>query len=96
MPEDARTIRRFPSNPLSGYEKPTLDPPSFTDGKRVTRERLDKLNLFKSDFLLPQEIRIAEYVLLRREKSLAFDEAEKGRFSDDYFSGYKIPVVQTV
>jgi transposase InsO family protein len=93
MPEDARTIRRFPSDPLAGYEKPTLDPPPFADGKRVTRERLGKLGLFKSGFLWPQEIRIAEDVLLRREKSLAFDETEKGRFSDDYFSGYKIPVI---
>jgi transposase InsO family protein len=93
MPEDARTIRRFPSDPLAGYEKPPLNPLPFKDGKRVTRERLNKLDLFKSGFLWPQETRIAEDVLLRREGSLAFDETEKGRFSDEYFSGYKIPVI---
>jgi hypothetical protein len=93
MPEEARTIRTFPSDPLEGYSKPDLDPPPFVDGERVTRERLDKLDLFKSGFLLPQEIRIAEAILKRREKSLAFSEADKGRFRDDYFTGYKFPVI---
>lgn len=40
-----------------------------------------------------EEIRLAEYVLRRRESSLAFCEAEKGRFRGDYFSDYKFPVL---
>jgi transposase InsO family protein len=93
MPEEARTVRTFPSDPLEGYTKPDIDPPPFVDGERVTRERLNKLDLFKSGFLWPQEVRIAEAVLKRREKSLAFSEADKGRFRDDYFTGYKFPVI---
>ncbi|KIM19591.1 hypothetical protein M408DRAFT_49244, partial [Serendipita vermifera MAFF 305830] len=51
MPEEARTIMRFPSNPLEGYENPPLNPPPFEDGTRVTRKRLDSLALFKDGFL---------------------------------------------
>lgn len=83
---------RFPSNPLEGYENPPLNPPPFEDGTRVTRKRLDSLALFKDGFLLPDEVRLAEHILRRREMSLAFDEQEKGRFSRDYFSDYKFPV----
>src|SRR4051812_2023518 len=47
----------------------------------------------KNGFLWPQEAKIVEEVLRRRERSLAFDETEKGRFRDDYFSAYIFPVV---
>lgn len=55
MPEEARTIRRFPSDPLAGYEPPPLDPPPFKDGVRVTRKRLDDAAYFKSNFLWPEK-----------------------------------------
>lgn len=93
MPEEARTIRQFPSDPLEGYTKPSIDPPPFQNGRRVTRERLDQINLFKNGFLTKSEINIAEHVLLRRESALAFEESEKGRFRKDYFSDYIIPTI---
>ncbi|KIM21722.1 hypothetical protein M408DRAFT_45311, partial [Serendipita vermifera MAFF 305830] len=51
MPEEARTIRRFPSDPLEGYTPPPVNPPPFEDGERVTRKRLDEANYFASGFL---------------------------------------------
>lgn len=83
MPDEARTIRQFPSDPLEGYQPPELNPPPFTDGRRVTRKRLEEANLFKDGFLWPEEIRLAEYVLRRREMSLAFGEEEKGRVAGE-------------
>lgn len=91
IPDEARTIRRFPSDPLEAYKPPPIDPPPFEDGNRVTRKTLDELKLFVDGFLSEDEIKIAEHILREREDAIAFDESQKGRFRPDYFSDYVIP-----
>lgn len=96
MPESAKTIRKFPSNPLENLKPVPLDPPPFQDGKRVTRQRLDALSLNQNGFLNLKEVQIFEHILLQNEKAIAFDESEKGQFRDDYFSPHIFPTIDHV
>jgi hypothetical protein len=96
LPEDFRTIRRIPSDPLLTLPALSPHPPDFTPGTRLTRERLDTLGLNQGDFLWPEELKLLHHVLKLNEAGLAWTEAEKGRFRDDYFSPVKIPVVEHV
>ena len=96
LPEDYRIVRRIPIDPLLSLPiLPTL-PPDFTPGSRLTQERLDDLELNRYNFLLPEELKLLQYILRVNELGLAWTEAEKGRFRDDYVSPIKIPVIEHV
>jgi hypothetical protein len=71
-------------------------PPDFVPGQRLTQDRLDALELNRSDFLWPEELKLLQHVLKLNEFGLAWTEEEKGRFRDDYFSPVKIPVIEHV
>ena len=71
---------------------PTHLPP-FTPGIRLTQERLDDLKLNKYDFLWPNEVKLTQHILQINEKALAWTEAERGCFCDEYFSPVKIPTI---
>jgi hypothetical protein len=60
------------------------------------QERIDVLNLNQRAFLLPEELKLLQHVLKLNEFGLAWTEAEKGRFCEDYFSPVKIPVVEHI
>jgi hypothetical protein len=94
MPEDARTIRRIPEDPLLTLPGLPKCPPDFKYTTKLTRERMDLLAIRHSTFLLPEEIKLLEHVVQLNERVLAFEESEKGRFSDEYFSPYIIPVIE--
>ena len=93
LPEDFRIIRRRPEDPLLSLPALLTHPPQFTPGTRLTKERFNKLELNKFNFLWPEEVKLAAHVLKINEKALAWSEAERGRFRDDYFSPVKIPTV---
>ena len=93
LPEDFRIIRRRPEDPLLSLPKLPSHPPEFTPGPRLTQERYDALELNKSDFLRPEEVKLAAHVLRVNEMALTWTEAERGRFRDSYFSPVKIPTV---
>lgn len=71
-------------------------PPEFKPGLRLTRERLESLDLAQRGFLWPEEQRLFAHILRTNEHALAFDESEKGRFCDDYFSPYRIATIPHV
>ncbi|XP_006456524.1 hypothetical protein AGABI2DRAFT_146341 [Agaricus bisporus var. bisporus H97] len=96
MPSDIRIIRKFPEDPLETLPKISPFPPKFSPGLRLTQERMDQLGLFSSEFLWEEEKKLVARVLLMNEKGLAWDETEKGRFRDEYFSPVKIPVQEHV
>jgi hypothetical protein len=54
---------------------------------------LDNLELNKYDFLWPNELKLAQHILKLNKKALAWTEAERGRFCDEYFSPVKIPTI---
>ena len=60
------------------------------------QERLDKLKLNSNSFLWPEELKLVIYVLKVNEHTMAWTEAEKGRFCDEYFTPVKIPVIEHV
>jgi hypothetical protein len=96
LPEDFRTLRRIPSDPLLSLPPLPVHPPNFTPGSRLTQERLDDLQLNRYNFLWPEELKLLQHILLLNESGLAWTEAEKGRFRDDYFSPVKIPIIEHV
>jgi hypothetical protein len=93
LPEDFRIIRRRPEDPLLSLPPlPTRALP-FSPGSRLTQERLEELDLNRYNFLWPEELNLAQHVLKINEKALAWTEAERGRFRDEYFTPVKIPTV---
>ena len=93
LPEDFRVIRRRPEDPLLSLPALPSHPPEFLPGTRLTQDRLDALELDKPNFLWPEEVKLAMHVLKVNEMALAWTEAERGRFRDEYFSPVKIPTV---
>jgi len=65
-------------------------------GIYLTSERIEELGLWKNKFLWPEEKQLVAQVLLLNEKGLVWEETEKERFRDDYFSLVKIPVQEHV
>ena len=96
LPEDYRIIRRIPIDPLLSLPPLPPHPPDFTPGTRLTQERLDDLDLNRYGFLWPEELKLLTHILRVNELGLAWTEAEKGRFRDDYVSPVKIPVIEHV
>jgi len=96
MPTDVRIIRQFPEDSLKTLPKVSQRPPPFSLGVRLMKERMEKLELIENEFLWPEERRLVAHVLWLNEKGLTWEETEKGRFKDDYFSLVKIPVQEHV
>ena len=96
LPEEFRTIRRIPEDPLLSLPPLPTHPPDFTPGERLTQERLNELDLNPDNFLWPEELKLVHHTLKLNEQALAWTEAEKGRFRDEYFSPVKIPVIEHI
>ena len=60
------------------------------------QECLDKLNLNSDGFLWPEELKLVTHILKVNELALAWTEAEKGCFKDEYFDPVKIPVIEHI
>jgi len=93
LPEDFRIIRRIPEDPLLSLLPLPTDPPLFIPGSRLTQERLDALNINRYNFLWPEEVKLVHHILKTNEHALAWTEAERSRFRDDYVSPVKIPTI---
>src|SRR5712671_4554529 len=96
LPEDFRTTRKIPVDPLLSLPPLLTHPPTFVPGTRLTQERLDELALNAGGFLWPEEVTLLHHVLKLNELGLAWTEAEKGRFRNEYFTPVKIPVIAHV
>ena len=94
LPEEFCNIRRIPEDPLLSLLPLPTHPPDFAPGERLTQECLDALNLNPNNFLWPEEVKLICHILIINEKALAWTEAERGRFKDEYFSPVKIPVIE--
>lgn len=93
IPEDMKVKRSFPSDPLGNLPTLPQKAPMFVPTDKVTRERMEKLEEGMSKDLSEEERCLLKHVILINEKSIAFDENERGTFRRDYFSDYKIPVI---
>ena len=60
-------------------------------GERLTKERWDKMA--EESILQPEERKIANWVIMRNEKSFSWTDKERGRFKAEYIPPYKIPTI---
>ena len=96
LPEDFRNIRRIPVDPLLLLMPLLTHLPDFTPSEHLTQEHLNTLGLNADSFLQLEEEKLLLHVLKVNEMGLAWTEEEKGRFSDEYFSPVKIPVIEHI
>ena len=96
FPEDARVIRQIPEDPLKTLPPLPKNPPAFKETGRLTKERLETLNINPDGFLWPEEEKLFGHVLQLNQHTLVFEEHERGTFREDYFSPYIVPTVPHV
>jgi len=96
MPSGIKIVRQFPEDPLETLPLISSYLPLFVPGTRLTKERMEGIGLLSNTFLWPEERQLVAQVLWLNEKGLVWDETEKGRFREDYFSLVKIPVQEHV
>ena len=93
IPEHMKVRRRFPEDPLHNLPILPHHPPLFHPTTRVTEERMESLGIDNNPELWPEEKRLLQHILVLNERSIAFDEQERGTFRRDYFSDYQMPVI---
>jgi hypothetical protein len=96
FPESARVQRQFPHEPLDGLRELSRQPPDFSPTNHMTQERMNSLDINKEGFLWPEEEKLFQQVMAFNEEALAFEEVDRGTFSESYFSPYIIPTVPHV
>ncbi len=58
-------------------------------------EQIKEIHINDNGFLWPKEEKLFAHIFKLNEKSLAFDESERGTLREDYFSPYIIPTRTT-
>ena len=95
LPEEFRIIRHEHPNPLKDLKPLPTNPPDFIPGKRFTQELHDRLGIGKG-FLLPEETKLAGWIMLTHEAAFAWTDNERGTFSPEYFAPIEIPHISHV
>jgi hypothetical protein len=95
-PEEFRIVRRSPPDILSDMKPLPVSPPPFTPGDRYTAERKEAQKIDPAEFLTPEEVAIAHWIIRENEDTFAWSESEKGSFSSKWFDPIKIPTVEHV
>ena len=96
FPQEAAVTRTIPEDPLLSLPELSRNPPDFCPTERLTWERLQSMKLNEDGFMLPEEEKLFEQVLRLNDTSLAFENSQRGNFSDKYFSPYIIPTIPHV
>ena len=89
LPERFRIIRHEHPNPLAGMIPLPKHPPDFVPTERFTKERRDKMPIGR-DFLLPEEVKLAEWIVSTHENAFAWTDTERGAFDPEYFAPIEI------
>lgn len=93
FPEAARVHRQFPHDPLDGLPQLPTNPSKFIPNLHMTEERMKILNINSTGFLWAEEEKLFQQVMILNQGALAFEEVDRGTFSESYFSPYIIPTV---
>lgn len=96
LPAEYRIVRRDPPDILADLSPLPTHPPNFSPGKRYTQERFEKQNIDPTNWLWPEEKKLAHFILRDKEFAFAWEEPEKGRFSSEWFDPVIIPTVEHV
>jgi len=94
IPRDMKVTRRFPEDPLRHLSPLPFHPPEFQPTSKITAERMTTLAIQDNIDLLPEERNLLMHVLVLNERSIAFNEQERGTFRSDYFTDYKMPIIE--
>jgi hypothetical protein len=96
IPSHLKVKREFPEDPLKNLPTLSFHPPEFEPTSKVTQERMASLKIDENPDLLPEERKLLKHIIITNERSIAFDEHERGTFRSDYFSDYCMPVVEHI
>ena len=95
LPEDFRINRLDHPDPLAGLLPLPMHPPKFVPTGRITRDRREAM-FVGDDFLTPEEIKLADWILCTHESAFAWDDSERGSFDPEYFAPIEIPHIAHV
>ena len=95
LPENFRITRRDHPDPLAGMPPLPTRPPDFVPNGRFTRERRDQMSLSK-DLLLPEEIKLAEWIVSTHNQAFAWTDSERGSFDPEYFDPIEVPHISHI
>ncbi|KAG9219834.1 hypothetical protein CCMSSC00406_0009390 [Pleurotus cornucopiae] len=96
LPAEYRIVRRDPPDILADLSPLPTHPPDFSPSKCYTQERFEKQNIDPTNWLWPEEKKLAHFILRDKEFAFAWEEPEKGRFSSEWFDPVIIPTVEHV
>jgi hypothetical protein len=96
FPQTARVERQFPHDPLRNLIPLTPHPPEFIPNARLTKERMESLNINSQGYLSPEEVKLFQHIMNLNQETLAFEETDRGTLKESYFSPYIIPTVPHV
>ena len=95
LPENFRIIRKDHPNPLAKMLPLPKHPPEFVPTGRFTQERRDQMAIGK-DFLGPEEIKLAEWIMCTHNQAFAWNDDERGSFGPPYFAPVEIPIISHI
>ena len=90
LPENFRITRLEHPNPLANMPPLPTNPPDFVPTERFTQARRDQMELGKG-LLLPEEIKLAEWIICTHDTAFAWTDEERGTFDPTYFAPVEIP-----
>ncbi|TFK16932.1 hypothetical protein FA15DRAFT_548025, partial [Coprinopsis marcescibilis] len=98
LPSEYRIKRQVPpgTDPLAGLPTLPTNPPEFTPGERYTSERKEKMNINETGFLTDEEVKLIHHFMKTFEAGFAWDETEKGMFSEEWLEPIRIPTIEHI
>ena len=94
LPERFRITREIVGDPLQGMPNLPEHSPEFEPRGRYTLERKEKLDIaHEKGFLWPEERKLMHWLIEEQNKAFAWDNAERGKFKEEYFLLVEIPTV---
>ena len=94
LPEEFRATCQIIGDPLASMSSLLLHPSEYAPTSRYNDAAHDIVNTnHPGEFLLPEERKLMHHFMMVFKHGFAWNEAQKGRFHDDFFPSIKIPVV---
>ncbi|KAF7364551.1 Integrase catalytic domain-containing protein [Mycena venus] len=93
LPEEFRIERNITGDPLAGLVPLDPHPPKFVPVGRYTQERKEAVDKMHNDgFLNETETDLMHHMLSIHEKTVAWNDAERGTFKEEFFPPIRLPV----
>ena len=90
LPENFHIIRHEHPDPIGSMQPLPTHPPEFTPGKCFGSGCRKQMALGKG-LLLPEEVKLAEWIVSTHKTAFAWTDDERGSFNPKYFAPIEIP-----